>query len=171
MGAVRVRVGPVEDADHDTAARVAIRALADAYAHHVDARDCEAVAALFGAEGRLIAHFHRGPDGAPVVRQGRAAIVAALVEGLARYERTTHVVGGQVLDIDAGGRRARGETVCLAHHLYMRRGERRLLVMAVRYEDDYACEAGVWRFSSRQLRLDWRDDRPLPVDGAPADGT
>jgi hypothetical protein len=23
------------------------------------------------------------------------------------------------------------------------------------------CESGVWRFAERQLRLDWRDDRPL----------
>lgn len=80
---------------------------------------------------------------------------------MAPYLATTHVVGGQVLDVDTDGERARGETVCLAHHVYQRDEGRRLLVMAVRYQDEYVRESGVWRFAERQLRLDWRDDRPL----------
>ncbi len=81
--------------------------------------------------------------------------------GLERYLGTTHLVGGQVLDIEDDGEHASGETVCLAHHVYERDGVRRLLVMAVRYEDRYVREAGAWRFAERQLRLDWRDDRPM----------
>jgi ketosteroid isomerase-like protein len=143
------------------AARVALRHLVDTYAHHVDGGDAEAVAGLFTEDGRLVAHFAAGRDGSPTVRSGRAEITAALVAGLRPYLGTTHVVGGQVLDLDADGERARGETVCLAHHLYERDGARRLLVMAVRYQDDYVCESGVWRFAQRQLRLDWRQDHPL----------
>jgi SnoaL-like domain len=151
----------VDRAQKDLAARVALRVLVDTYARDVDRRDTEAVAGLFSAEGRLVAHFQFDPDARPVVRRGRTEIAAALVAGLRPYVGTTHVVGGQVLDIDVDAGRAGGETVCLAHHVYERDGERRLLVMAVRYQDDYVCESGVWRFAERQLRLDWRDDRPL----------
>ena len=150
---------PVDEAERDVAAAVALRLLVDSYARHVDRRDTEAVAGLFSADGRLVAHFHSGPDGSPTVRTGRDEIAAALVAGLARYEATTHVVGGQVVEVD--GEDAKGETVCLAHHLYRRDGARRLLVMAVRYDDDFVRQSGIWRFAQRQLRLDWRDDRPV----------
>jgi hypothetical protein len=149
----------VDRAEGDVAARVALRFLVDTYARDVDRRDTDAVAALFSAQGRLVAHFYSSPDGSPTVRTGRDEIAAALVAGLDRYLGTTHVVGGQVLDIE--GDRARGETVCLAHHVYERDGERRLLVMAVRYQDEFVRESGTWRFAERQLRLDWRDDRPM----------
>ncbi len=149
----------VDEGHHDMAARVALRLLVDTYACHVDRGDADAVAGLFTADGRLVAHFHPGGDGSPTVRTGRADLVAALVAGLDRYLQTTHVVGGQVLELD--GERARGETVCLAHHVYERHGVRRLLVMAVRYQDEFVCESGTWRFAERQLRLDWRDDRPM----------
>ena len=149
----------VDEAERDTAARLALRLLVDTYARLVDRRDTDAVAQLFTEDGRLVAHFYTGPDGAPNVRTGRGEITAALVAGLERYLGTTHVVGGQVLDVD--GDRASGETVCLAYHVYEHHDERRLLVMAVRYQDSFVCEAGTWRFAERQLRLDWRDDHPM----------
>ena len=141
--------------------RVALRALVDAYASGVDHRDVPGVTKLFTPDGRLVAHFYRGPDGSPNVRTGHAEIEAALEEGLAQYDQTTHVVGGQVLEFDVEPGTAHGETTCLAHHVYERSGLTRLLVMAVRYEDAYVREEGVWRFARRELRLDWRDDRPL----------
>ena len=151
----------VEEAHRDTAARVALRHLVDTYARDVDRGDTDAVAELFSMDGRLIAHFYSGTDGSPPVRRGRAEIAAALVAGLDRYLGTTHVVGGQVVEVADDQEHAQGETVCLAHHLYERDGVRRLLVMAVRYQDQYVREAGAWRFAERQLRLDWRDDHPM----------
>lgn len=151
----------MEGQQRDLEIRLALRDLVETYAHHVDRGDTDAVAGLFSTEGTLVAHFYTGRDGSPNVRRGRAEIREALVAGLAPYLATTHMVGGQVLDVDARGGRARGETVCLAHHVYERDGDRRLLVLAVRYQDDYVCESGEWRFAERQLRLDWRDDRPL----------
>jgi hypothetical protein len=152
----------VDESNRTTADRVALRHLVDAYATGVDHRDIGAVTGLFTATGRLVAHFHVSEDGTPVVRTGRPDIAVALEDGLRRYVATTHVVGGQVVDLD--GDTARGETTCLAHHIYERRGETRLLVMAVRYDDAFMREDGVWRFEQRELRLDWRDDRPV---GAP----
>ena len=61
----------VDGADRDTAARLALRLLVDTYARDVDRRDTDAVAALFTADGRLVAHFYTGPDGSPNVRTGR----------------------------------------------------------------------------------------------------
>jgi ketosteroid isomerase-like protein len=155
----------VDTARSETEHRSALRLLVDSYASHVDHRDVEAVAALFSDDGRLVAHFHTAADGSPTVRTGRADILAALVEGLRPYERTTHVVGGHVVHLD--GVRATGETTCLAHHVYERRGQARLLILAVRYQDAYVWRDGVWQFAERQLRLDWRDDRPLGEYGLP----
>jgi len=149
---------PLPRGEHDMADRLALRGLVDAYARFVDRRDTAAVAGLFSPDGRLVSHFG-GEGSGPLVHTGRAGIGAALVGGLARYLATTHVVGGQVLVLD--GDRASGETTCLAHHVYLRGDERRMLVLAVRYHDEYVRLGGMWCFAERQLHLDWRDDRPL----------
>jgi hypothetical protein len=153
------RTNDTEHGEDEVAARVRMRSLVDTYASLVDRADAAGVAALFSESGSLVAHFYTGADGRPVVRRGRAEIAASIEAGLARYLSTTHVVGGQALDVD--GTEARGETTCLAHHLYERDGGRRLLVFAVRYDDDFVREAGTWRFARRQLRLDWREDRAI----------
>lgn len=145
--------------DGDTADRVALRTLVDSYAAGVDRRDVAAVTKLFTEDGRFVVHFYRRADGSPTVRSGHAEIEVALEAGLGQYAGTTHVVGGQVLDIE--GDTAHGQTTCLAHHVYERAGETRLLVMAVRYGDTFVRDDGVWRFAQRELRLDWRDDHPL----------
>jgi uncharacterized protein (TIGR02246 family) len=144
--------------DGAVADRLALRDLVDAYASHVDRRRAEGVAALFTSDGRLVSRLG-GEDGEPIVRTGRLEIAAALVAGLERYQATTHIVGGQVVEIEGDG--ATGATVCLAHHVYENGGGRRLLVMAVRYADRYAREDGRWLFAERQLHLDWREDRAL----------
>ena len=60
--------GDVKDAgmstvSDETVARIALRALVDAYAHHVDGADAGAVAALFSDDGSFVAHFHTGAQG------------------------------------------------------------------------------------------------------------
>jgi uncharacterized protein (TIGR02246 family) len=143
----------------NTADRLALRDLVDAYARHVDRRDAEAVAALFTVDGRLVSRLHDAGTDNPIVRRGRDEIAQALVAGLERYVATTHIVGGQVVTMEGDG--ASGHTVCLAHHVYENDGSRRLLVMAVRYTDRYARQEGGWGFAERQLHLDWKEDRAL----------
>lgn len=144
--------------------RIELRALVEEYARAVDARDVGTVVSLFTEDGRLLSHLSPGTEVEPLVRQGHDKLRRALDAGLAQYLGTTHVIGGQVLELD--GPSASGTTVCLAHHVY-EAGDppgRRLLVMAIRYEDTYVRHHGLWRFAERCLRLDWRDDRPL-ADG------
>jgi uncharacterized protein (TIGR02246 family) len=149
----------VDDVQRLVADRAALRDLVDSYARHVDRRDAVAVAALFTPEGRLVTRLPHAGGAAPIVRQGRDEIAAALAAGLDRYVTTTHVVGGQVVAIDGDG--ATGDTVCLAHHVYDNAAGRRMLVWAVRYTDTYARQPGGWGFAERQLHLDWTEDRAL----------
>jgi uncharacterized protein (TIGR02246 family) len=145
--------------DADTADRVALRGLVERYAAAVDARDADAVAHLFTEDGRLVLHLMPGTEVEPVVRSGRVEIAAALGAGLTRYRVTTHVIGGQVLELD--GTEADGVTLCLAHHVLDTEDGSELLVMAIRYHDRYVKEHGLWRFAERRLRLDWRERRHL----------
>jgi ketosteroid isomerase-like protein len=145
----------------DTEDRLELRVLVEEYARAVDAKDVAAVVALFAEDGRLVSHLLPGTEVEPLVRSGHEKLRKALDLGLAQYELTTHVIGGQTLELD--GDAASGLTVCLAHHVYADPAGtgRRLLVMAIRYEDAYVRRRGLWRFAERRLRLDWRDDRPL----------
>jgi hypothetical protein len=58
------------------------------------------------------------------------------------------------------GDRASGETYCLAHHIWTENGQRTLLVISIRYLDQFVREDGMWRFADRRLIIDWTDQRP-----------
>jgi ketosteroid isomerase-like protein len=146
--------------DGDSADRIALRDLVERYAWAVDARDIDAEVGLFAEEGVLLSHLMAGTEETPLERRGHTQLRRALELGLAQYQRTTHVIGGQVVEL--AGDEARGTTQCLAHHVYRAGdGADRLLVMAIRYHDRYCKQDGSWRFAERRLRLEWRDDRSL----------
>lgn len=147
-----------------TADRIALRELVERYALAVDARDLDTVVGLFTEDGVMLSHLMPGTEETPFERRGHGQLRRALELGLAQYKRTTHVIGGQVIELE--GDEATGATVCLAHHVYgTDDGGERLLVMAIRYGDRYRRQDGFWRFGERRLKLEWREDRPL--DGKP----
>lgn len=148
-----------EDAMLTVTARFALRELVDAYALAVDRGAPREVASLFAKDGRLVTLLRSGGADSPIVCQGRDAIASALSAGLTRYLSTMHIVGSHHASVD--GSQAVGEASCLAHHLYELEGERRLLVMAVHYEDRYVIEDGRWRFEERRLSSRWRRDTVL----------
>ena len=133
-----------------TGDRLALRALVDDYAHHVDGRDFLAVAALFTEDGVLVA-----PAGE---RRGPSAIAAAL-NALTRYERTLHVLGQQRIAFDTASEdQAAADTPCMAHHLLAADadGPRRDRTLALRYHDRYRRgDDGVWRIEHRRLDVGW----------------
>lgn len=133
-----------------------------AYAAAVDRRDLEALRALFLPDATLA--VRRG-GGEPEVHRGHAGL-AAVIEMLGRFEATLHEVSGLVVEWDgaeAEAKEARGESVCVAHHVT--RGEGREgtdLILHGRYADRFALDAeGRWRFAARELCVLWTEKRPV----------
>lgn len=92
--------------------------------------------------------------------EGLSAFQAGL-DILRNYESTFHFVGNQT-----GawvGDSFRGETYCIASHVYQKEGEAMKLDMAIRYQDCMVRKSGLVKFQSRILRLAWVQDLPLSV--------
>jgi hypothetical protein len=141
----------------DTADRVAIRELVDAWARHADRREPERQAALFAADGRVTVYMGEPETSEAVqVLTGRAELAAAF-DALRGYEATTHFNGQHTATVD--GDRATGETYCLAYHLWTSGGQRTLMIMSIRYLDAFIRQDGKWLFAERQLITDWTDRR------------
>jgi len=155
--------------EHRLSDRYELRRLIEDYAHFVDSRDFTAVADLFVPSGVL-----SGLDGDVVryVRNGRDEIIAAM-QGLTRYELTSHMLGQQRIDFDANDSdTAVGETYCNAQHIYTDSrdtdstpSQRRNKVMSIRYHDRYVRRDGRWFFAERRLSFDFTETRD--VDPAP----
>ncbi len=141
----------------DTADRLAIRELVDAWARHADRREPERQAALFTEAGRVTVYMGEPEATEPVqVLTGRAELAAAC-EALRRYEATTHFNGQHTVTVN--GDCATGETYCLAYHLWTSSGQRTLMIMSIRYLDAFVRQDGQWLFAERQLITDWTDRR------------
>jgi SnoaL-like domain len=57
--------------------------------------------------------------------------------------------------------KATGETYCLAHHVIVAEGKRRLIVASLRYLDSFVKQDGGWLFAERQLYVDWTEERAI----------
>jgi len=129
----------------------ALRRTAELYAQGADRRDKSTWAAIT-TEDCVIE--------APGIRlDGQREIVAALDVMARLYLATQHRVHNQLVSI--AGDRAEGETYGTADHVSAAPGGRTILTWAIRYQDRWRREAGVWRFEHRLLVLDWTDTRPL----------
>lgn len=89
--------------------------------------------------------------------EGRDANLGSLTMLGQMFRATRHLVHAvhAVVDGDA----ATGETTCTAEHLL--RDQNAILVWAIRYQDQWARHDGVWRFTRRDLILDWEETRPV----------
>lgn len=137
--------------------RFALLDLSYAYARSADRIDAERLGALFVDDGvlRIVA---RNAQGTPIERAGRAEIVGA-IKRLDRYDTTFHMVGNHYFDID--GDSATGEVYCIAHHVHGDEGAKRDHVMMIRYHDHYRREAAGWRIVTRELHVDWTEERAV----------
>jgi ketosteroid isomerase-like protein len=149
-----VAISPEEAAD-----RLAIRELVEAYAHCADRRDAKGQMALFTADTHFVVYMN-AKDPKPSQDLNSREALASVFADLNRYDVTTHFVGQSTI-LTLNGNRATGEAYCLAHHVTMDGGRRRLMIASLRYLDTFAKIDGAWLFAERLLYVDWLEERTL----------
>src|SRR6201984_2996689 len=139
--------------------RLAIRELVEAYAHCADRRDAKGQMALFTADTHFVVYMN-AKDPIPSQELHSREALAPVFADLNKYDATTHFVGQSTI-LSLTGERATGEAYCLAHHVTIDDGKRRLMVASLRYLDTFAKTDGSWLFAERKLYVDWMEERAL----------
>ena len=156
-----------------------LRSLSTAYAAAADARDGEGLASLFVGDGALVVPSFPSDLRPVVTRRGHDALVQ-VAEMLRRYDRTFHLVTNHRFAVE--GDTASGEVQCVAHHVSLTGGRpdgdpvdagpaATDTVWFIRYFDRYRRSGAGWRFERRELHLQWVEEHPVAVFGAPTGGT
>ena len=149
-----VKFSPSEAAD-----RLAIRELVEAYAHCADRRDAEGQMSLFTADTHFVVYMN-AKDPRPSQELHSRDELAPVFADLNKYHATTHFVGQSTI-FTLTSDRATGEAYCLAHHITVDSGNRRLMLASLRYLDTFVKWDGAWLFSERILYVDWLEERAL----------
>jgi len=148
------RISPEEAAD-----RLAIRELVEGYAHCADRRDAKGQMALFTEDTHFVVYMN-AKDSKPSMDLHARDALAPIFADLNKYDATTHFVGQSTISTLTGDR-ATGEAYCLAHHITLDGGKRRIMIASLRYYDTFLKTDGAWLFAERQLYVDWVDERVL----------
>jgi SnoaL-like domain len=149
-----VATSPAETAD-----RLAIRELVEAYAYCADRRDAKGQMALFAADTHFVVYMN-AKDPKPSQELHSREALAPVFDDLNRYAATMHFVGQSTIQTLTADR-ATGEAYTLAHHLTVDGGKRSLMIAALRYDDTYVKTDGAWLFAERKLYVDWIEERAL----------
>jgi len=149
-----VAISPGEAAD-----RLAIRELVEAYAHCADRRDAKGQMSLFTPDTHFVV-FMNAKDPTPSQELHSREALAPVFADLNKYDATTHFVGqSTIITLSSDG--ATGEAYCLAHHITVEGGKRRLMLASLRYLDTFVKLDAAWLFSERILYVDWLEERAL----------
>jgi SnoaL-like domain len=143
----------------EAADRLAIRELVEAYAHCADRRDAEGQMSLFTADTHFVVYMN-AKDPRPSQELHSRDELAPVFADLNKYHATTHFVGQSTI-FTLTSDRATGEAYCLAHHITVDSGNRRLMLASLRYLDTFVKRDGAWLFSERILYVDWLEERAL----------
>jgi len=149
-----IAISPAEAAD-----RLAIRELVEAYAHCADRRDAKGQMSLFTMDTRFVVYMDAKDPRPSQELRSREALAPVFAE-LNKYDATTHFVGQSTI-FTLTDNRATGEAYCLAHHVSIEKGMRRLMLASLRYLDTFVKMEGVWLFAERLLYVDWLEERAL----------
>jgi len=147
-------ISPGEAAD-----RLAIRELVEAYAHCADRRDAKGQMSLFTADTRFVVYMN-AKDPKPSMELHSREALAPVFADLNKYDATSHFVGQSTI-FTLTADRATGEAYCLAHHVTLSEGKRRLMLASLRYLDTFVKMDGAWLFAERLLYVDWLEERTL----------
>src|SRR6266849_3709293 len=149
-----VGISPEEAAD-----RLAIRELIEACAHCADRRDAKGQMSLFTADTHFVVYMNAKDPTPSQELRSREALAPVFAE-LNKYDATTHFVGQSTI-FRLTGDGATGEAYCLAHHVTVDGGKRRLMLASLRYLDTFVKLDGAWLFAERRLYVDWLEERAL----------
>ncbi len=149
-----ISIAPEEAAD-----RLAIRELVEAYAHCADRRDAKGQMSLFTADTHFVVYMEANNPKPSQELHSREALAPVFAD-LNKYDSTTHFVGQSTI-FTLTGDRATGEAYCLAHHVTVDAGKRRLMLASLRYLDTFVKTSGDWLFAERLLYVDWLEERAL----------
>jgi hypothetical protein len=154
MVSKHVGVSPEEAAD-----RLALRELVEAYAHCADRRDAKGQMSLFTVDTHFVVYMN-AKDSTPSLELHSREDLAPVFADLNKYAATTHFVGQSTI-FTLTGHQATGEAYCLAHHVTVDGGKRRLMLASLRYLDTFVKIEGAWLFAERRLYVDWLEERSL----------
>jgi hypothetical protein len=143
----------------EAANRLAIRELIEAYAHCADRRDAKGQMSLFTADARFVVYMNAKDPTPSQELHSREALAPVFAE-LNKYDATTHFVGQSTI-FTLTEDRGTGEAYCLAHHVTVDGGKRRLMIASLRYLDTFVKIDGTWLFAERRLYVDWIEERAL----------
>jgi ketosteroid isomerase-like protein len=149
-----VTISPSEAAN-----RLAIRELVEAYAHCADRRDAKGQMSLFTPDTHFVVYMN-AKDPTPSQELHSREALAPVFADLKQYAATTHFVGQSTI-FTLTDDRATGEAYCLAHHVRVDGGKRRLMLASLRYLDTFVKTDGEWLFAERRLYVDWLEERTL----------
>ena len=149
-----IAISPGEAAD-----RLAIRELIEAYAHCADRRDAKGQMSLFTPDTHFVVYMN-AKDATPSQELHSREALAPVFAELNKYEATTHFLGQNTIFTLTEGR-ATGEAYCLAHHVTLEGGKRRLMLASLRYLDTFVKTDGSWLFAERRLYVNWMEERAL----------
>jgi hypothetical protein len=142
---------------NEAADRLAIQELVESYAHCADRRDAKGQMSLFTPDTHFVVYMN-AKDPKPSQELHSREALAPVFADLNKYAATMHFVGQSTilsLTVDQGI----GEAYCLAHHLTVNGGKRRLMIAALRYLDRFVKMDGTWMFAERLLYVDWIEER------------
>lgn len=138
----------------ESADRLAIRQLVDAYAFCADTRDAKGQMALFTPDTHFVVYMDSRSAQPSQELHSREAL-APVFDNLNTYTATMHFNGQH--SVQLAGATATGTTYCLAHHWTEKEGKRTRMVAAIRYLDTFVKEEGNWYFAQRKLMVQWID--------------
>lgn len=134
--------------------RAELSDLVHRYAVGVDARDWDAVEALFTDDAVLVV-----PEPPRTLDPATERTVREAMAALEDVVRTVHEIGAEVYDV--AGDAATGRVTGSAHHLVERSGDLLDLTWRLRYADRFRRTSEGWRFTRRELTIDVVDVRSV----------
>lgn len=121
-------------------------------------RDAEGQKALFTKDTHFLV-FMGGVGTEPTEELHGSEQLTPVFAALNQYEVTMHFNGQSTVTLE--GDRATGETYCIAHHVFMADGERKIMLPYLRYLDTFVKQGSTWLFAERNLYLEFSDTRAL----------